>query len=173
MRLFIILLLIMVTPSLSYAQGISENGVKALYVLKFTKFIRWDTNTTNRTVCTIGDSEDHKDSVTSNMTQVVTTRKLENKFTIVNKKALSDFDQCDFLFISSSYSGDIRDILLVASKHKTITLSDIKGFTNKGGVFGFYRDKEKKIKVELNIKNIRSIDKSVNASLLEMIKVVD
>ncbi len=166
-----IFLTVLLAPYLLYAQVLSENAVKALYIVKIIKFIKFGAgNIAEPLVCILDDGA--KDSVSNNLT-VLSSKKALSGINFKNVKTGDINNSCNLVYISNDYSSSLKDLLIITDKHKLITLSDINGFTRKGGMFGFAINNSGNIKVELNYSNLKNTNNKVGAELLEMIKVVE
>ncbi len=147
------------------AQKFSENEVKAAFIYKLTKFIKWGSD--SLTFCTIGDD----DSNSHKIGQAV--GKIAENIKIISDIGLDQINSCNMLLIDDSKSNNLKNIFVQTSRKQIVTISDIKSFTRKGGMFGFISDSDGRIKLELNLYNAKESNIDVSSRLLEMIKVVE
>ena len=170
---WIFLLLGCLVSGLTYAQY-AEYEVKAAYLEKFTRFIEWPEN-----------------SVLSDTTQPFVIGVLgENpfdrildevyeKYRIKNRKVKikyfaspAQLSECNLLFISGSEKDDLLSVLLQINDKPILTVSDSKGFAEKGVHINLSR-KNNRFQYEINESALVKSGFSVWAQLLSSAKIVN
>ena len=136
-RLFVILLLSLLSPVLCFGQGgeaLQEYQVKAKYLLNmpiYTEMPPQALNGTSYTICLIGDTplenilSASKGTLIKNRPLVV--RRVEN---------FSQADNCQMLFIASSARYRLQPLLAEANRRRILTVSDMQDFARLGGMIG-------------------------------------
>ncbi len=76
-------------------------------------------------------------------------------------------DACQILFISASEEGHLSQILKSVRGKGTLTISEIKGFLEKGGMIRFVMQANK-IRFEISNQNTRAAGISVSSKLLQV-----
>lgn len=151
-----------------HAAPFTKNEIKAVFLYKLTKFIRWEKEKIS--LCFLGDIPDENNKTIVNALEDL--QGVDNKeFSLKGDIDIKDLKFCDFLFIGLEQEHNLKEVLFVTNKYKIVTLSDIPGFSKKGGMFGFIIDSNK-LGVELNFTNSRKNNININSSLMDMIKVI-
>jgi hypothetical protein len=114
----------------------SEALVKIAFVYNFGKFVEWppdtaDAASTNFFVCTIGDIDQFRQALAD-----IENKNLQGRPVEVREVAgIADFSGCRTLFIAQSEHNHIKEILKAAHARHILTVSDIDGFAERGGIF--------------------------------------
>ena len=153
-----------------HAQKFSENEVKSAFLYKVTKFIRWGNNS-NIVFCTIGEEDDTSIKISQAFSAI--TKGKKPPFTIKPNIALNKIDKCNILYIDQSNSNNLKNIFSLTAGKPIVTVSGIKSFSRRGGMFGFITDSNGRIKLELNKGNAEISNVDIKSSLLEIINIVD
>lgn len=82
-----------------------------------------------------------------------------------------DATGCRILFISSSESAQLQDILGMIATAPVLTVSDIPGFVRQGGIIEFVPEANR-VKFEINLANAQSVGLSLSSDLLKVARVV-
>ena len=170
--LLVLFLLFFAVTQVLASNGNLEYKVKAAYLYNFTKFVEWpstaldDSPESTLNICVLG-----KDPFG------YTIDLLNNKVSKGHKISVSYFDHvdaakgCHVAFISKSLENDLMQVLQSLSKQPVLTVSDINGFSVKGGSITL-DVVDSKVRFNINIKTIKESDLKVSAKLLELAKVV-
>lgn len=170
MKLFKIILLYCVLSmgNSVRAEQLTENNVKAIFIVKINPFIKWTHS--KITICTLGEDKNLvKDSVGENIDKIIAS---ENNNLSHKKIEIINGNNCDILFISNDVKTSLNSILTQTENKPIVTISDISGFNRRGGMFEFF-SKNNKINLELNYTNAKQNNVTISAELLEMIKVTE
>jgi hypothetical protein len=140
-------ILLLLVHGICYCQdsaGTLENQVKAAYIYNFTKFVYWNTlpqisDSTPATIAIIGDE--------SIGTILESFLKTQDKVHQLLVKVINTDDinltGCHIVYIGKVASQKIPVLLKHFEDKSILTVSDISGFTAKGGMIGFYLDNGK------------------------------
>jgi hypothetical protein len=156
-----------------YAQDSTEYSVKAAYIYNFIKFVKWpdgfDTETRPAIdICVIGDSELLQ---AKSVFQQASTAKLT--ISLVQENNFDNIaSHCHVVFIGEGESGKLKDILAATRGKPVLTVSDLDGFADHGGMIGFAL-LDDKIKFAINPKSAAANGLKIDARLLEIaVKVI-
>jgi hypothetical protein len=112
-----------------------ERRVKIAYLYHFLKTVTWPHGTSprktqNADVCIIGDRQLSKDL------RAIAKRNPEThiKMKILYSTTGATIPDCHILFIGRTATAQLTSILELAGNRPILTVSDIKGFANKGGM---------------------------------------
>ncbi len=156
------------------AQETKEYLVKAAFIYNFVKFVEWPdgkaiAKQSGIDICVMGESPLMG---ASSVFKAASTAKLALSLVQENDATMAA-NHCHVLFISDSEAGRLREVLTVLKGSPVLTVSDIDGFADKGGMIGFVLN-EGKIKVVVNTKSVSQAGMRVDAQLLEIaLKVID
>ena len=79
---------------------------------------------------------------------------------------------CNIVYISQSEENQLSKIIQSFNSFSILTVSDIKNFTREGGIIGFITD-DKRIGIEINLKNAQKANIKISALLLEIAKITE
>lgn len=163
----IITLVLLGWSSPAYSDASQEYQLKAAYLLNFARFIYWpeevfSDESSDFNICVYGDNPfgDNLDKLSN--------KKIQKKG--INVKYTSDISKklfCHMVFISESEKNKYVEIINGISDQSILTVSDIDGFCEAGGMIGFIRIKNK-IKFEINIDKSTSAGIKYRSQLLEV-----
>jgi len=172
--LIYISILILLVHGISYGRdnkSTLENQVKAAYIYNFTKFVYWNTlpqitDSTPATICIIGDG-----SISSILGSFLKTQGKEHYLHIKTTTTDDvDLSGCQIVYIGRIEDQKLPEFLQHIESRNILTVSDIPGFTAKGGMIGFYYDKGK-IKIEINMIAVANAKLQISAKLLEVARL--
>jgi hypothetical protein len=98
---------------------------------------------------------------------MIGNKRLEVKFC----KDINEIGQCHILFISSSEKSHLTALLSVLRNAHVLTVSDIEGFAQRGGIINFYTE-ENKIRFEINVDAASRNGLIISSKLLQLAKIV-
>lgn len=151
-----------------------EARVKAAYLVKFTKFIYWDSRAANARssispiIITVLGS-DPVGGLLENFSQ----NQKSGSPIIVNRigKDLNNLENCNLLFISKQEAARLPTIFKQLEGSNVVTVSDINNFARRGGMIGFVVD-EDRVKLEINLDATNRAGLKISAKLLELSKII-
>ncbi|MBY0408439.1 MAG: YfiR family protein [Rickettsiales bacterium] len=161
-------------PHYARAQETKEYLVKAAFIYNFVKFVEWPggkaiAQRSNIDVCVMGDSPL---SGAGSVFKAASTPKLSLSLVKENDTQAA-IGHCHVLFISESEAVRMRDLLAALKGRPVLTVSDVEGFAEKGGMIGFVMS-DGKIKVVVNTHSATQSGMRVDAQLLEIaLRVID
>jgi hypothetical protein len=172
--LALLLALALATPLSARADDSKEYLVKAAFIYNFTKFVQWPGDKaiggqSNIDICMLGNSPL---IATSDVFKKASTPKLS--LSLVEEKSWREAPgHCHIVFISTSQESQLGEMLAFLKDRPVLTVSDMGGFANRGGMIGFVLS-DNKIKLEINTRALNAAGMKVDAQLLEIaLRVID
>lgn len=159
------------------AEGYSEYEVKAAFLFKFTKFVEWPPaeETAGRrqqeeTPFRIGVlGKDPFDDILDETVkdQQVQGRKIE----IVRGDSLQEMGYCEILYVARDQEDAVAEVLTGLKGKKTLTVSDMEGFTEKGGMICL-EQQDARIQFSINQEAANEANLKISAQLLHLAREV-
>jgi len=145
----------------------SENKLKTVIVGKIAKYISWNEYSSGNFVITVLNNEFGSmfDEVYKNRT--IKDRPVKIQY-ITN---IEDLNSSDILFISQKNLHDIDKILLKTKGLNILTVSDLRGFAQKGGSVQLYF-LDRQLKIIINIDAMKVKHFRVNNRLIRVSEIV-
>ena len=126
----------------------TEYTLKAVYIEKFTNFITWPNSSNNFDFFTLGIIG--KTKLEEEIIQIYSNREINNKTVLI--KTLKDYEEiknCNILVIGEIGDYELSKILSISSELPILTISENKGYCEKGVLINFYTEKNK-LRFEIN-----------------------
>jgi YfiR/HmsC-like len=167
------ILLLACAPGLtSYAQSVSEDQVKAAYVYNFAKFIAWPSGAFSGPAAPLGFCVLDDRSFEAELTQIIKGKTVGGRAVmVVSVQNGEQSRNCHILFIGSSQAGKIRHIIAAVQNTSVLTVGEIKGFVEDGGIINFVLEDDR-VQFQVNHKAAKQAGLSISAKLLAVAKVV-
>jgi hypothetical protein len=146
----------------------TEYQVKAAYLYNFGKFVAWPDRGESEKgepfiICVLGD-----DPFGSVLDAAVTGATISGKGVAAKRIAKpQEIDGCRILFISSSESAHLAEILGAMDKANVLTVSDIPLFSRRGGMIQFVLDGSR-VRFEVNLSNAEGAGLNLSSELLKV-----
>lgn len=86
---------------------------------------------------------------------------------IKHYRRLEDIEACHILFISSSESGRLKEILPALKDRNILTVGDTDGFTRSGGMIQFFTE-QNKIRLRINENAAKAVRLTISSKLLRL-----
>ena len=162
-----IVLLFAALPSGSIGQssGPSQVDVETVYLFNFTKFVRWPAGHDGEplNVCIAGEKA-YADSAAKVVAgERIETRPLAARF-VQNSDEIKD---CSILFIGASAKDRSEGFLNAAARQPTLTVSDIPGFLERGGMINFIV-LNNRVRFAVNLDAVEKSGLSLSSELLKV-----
>jgi len=150
----------------------SAAAVKAVFLYKIAKFVHWPDSAfaaadTPLTICVVGEDPfgPYLDALAG--------RQVGNRTVAVRRlRRLPDGDEpCHLLFVSSSEGGTLADLLARTRGRPTLTVSDIDGFAEAGGVVGL-ATRDHRLRFAINVATAHAAGLRIEPQLLTLATVV-
>jgi YfiR/HmsC-like len=146
-----------------------EYQVKALFLFNFAQFISWPSSQPSDTPFVIGIVGD--DPFDSYLDETVRGEKVNNRsLTTQRFRHGRDPRTCDILFISQSERERAAEIVSNLRGRSVLTVSDIDGFADLGGMIELFTEKNK-IRMRINLEAVKAANLKVSSKLLRVAEV--
>lgn len=155
--------------SVAQAQKASptEYQVKAAYLYNFGKFVVWPEDETGKEgpfeICVLGD-----DPFGRALDATITGGTISGK-NVAAKRITKpqEIDGCRILYISSSETERLGEVLGVLDRSNVLTVSDIPQFSQRGGMIQFVLDGSR-VRFEVNLTNAEGAGLNLSSELLKV-----
>jgi len=144
-----------------------EYQVKAAYLFNFAKFFEWPAEAfvgraAPLTLCIAG-RDPFGTALSAFEGRLVQTRELRVRRGVTAQ----ELPGCHMLFLAESEERRVQQFLRVAATRPIVTVSDIDGFMDAGGVIGLV-DAEQRIQFEVNLASLKQANLRMNFQLLRL-----
>lgn len=165
-----LVLMVLACPAVHLrAQAANEYEVKAAFLYKFASFVEWPPESANGSVCIAVVGQDPFGAA---LDEVVKGKTINGRgFLIKRFKTGQDAAACHIVFISASEKIRVRSILDRLQGISILTVSDIPGFCQGGGMIDFEL-LDQKIRFEINPEAAERAGLRVSSKLLSVAKIV-
>ena len=148
-KIFSFLIALSLGPQLLAAEALLEYQVKAVCVLNAARFVSWpasafDEATSPVVVGILGDN-----LLGSTLQAVVKGETIQNRPIVVRRVTLEEVSSVHILFVSNSERDQLHRVLRALGDANVLTISEINGFTQSGGMLGLALARGK-IRFEIN-----------------------
>lgn len=155
------------------AQASREYDLKAVFLYNLASFVDWpeaafESPTSPFVIGVIGD-----DPFGRVLDEIVANEYVGKRpFEVRRFRRSDDPSRCHVLFIASSESRRMRDVLRRVRGRPVLTVGDVPGFAEGGGMIGFATD-EDHLQLFINPEATRESQLSLSSKLLEVARIVD
>ena len=147
----------------------SEQEIKAAYVYHFIKFVQWPSGyqQPSLNICTLDDTPIVR------RLEPLAGQRLNNQTIRVTPLSSHDKDiqktiaNCTVTYIGRLNADRLTSILPWLAKQTTLTISDIEGFADKGGMIEFVKLGDL-IRFDINLKQAKEANLFISSKLLEL-----
>jgi len=146
----------------------NEYQVKATYLYNFGRFVRWPGTVPagkgdSFSVCVIG-----QDPFGSILDSTLAGEALDGKPVLLRRISKpQDAGECRILFISSTEEKHLSEILTALNQSGVLTVSDMPGFTRRGGMIQFVLEGDR-VRFEINLASAESARLVLSSELLKV-----
>lgn len=155
----------------SEAAQVEEYLVKAAFMHKVAKFVEWPASSfaspsTPIRVCVIGD-DPFDTALESIEKKVAQQRYLE----VQRIRRVESIDGCHILFVSASERGVLAPIQARSRKASVLTISDMDGFAQAGGMIQLLTD-EGRIRFDINLESVQQSGLRISSNVLRLARQI-
>lgn len=148
---------------------IPDYQVKAVFMFNFAQFVSWPSSQASDTSLVIGILGD--DPFGSYLDETVRGEKVNNRsLTIQRFRRGAEPRNCNILFISQSERDRAAQIVSNLKGRSILTVSDIDGFAELGGMIQFFTEKTK-IRMRINLDAVKAANLKISSKLLRVAEV--
>ena len=150
----------------------SEYQVKAAYLYNFGRFVKWPAGIAagkgdSFAVCVLG-----QDPFGSTLDSALAGEALDGKPVVIRRIARpQDAADCRILFVSSTEEHHLKEILAAIDQASVLTVSDIPGFSRRGGIIQFVAEGDR-VRFEINLASAESARLVLSSELLKVAAAV-
>ncbi len=150
----------------------SENDIKAAYLYNFAKFVEWPAasfNTPNAPIilCILGSPPFDK------ALKTIQNKPVRDRLLLIRHcRNIEDLEGCHMLFVSDSEKENMAAILSRVKNQPILTISDIDGFVNSGGIIKFIRSGNK-IRFEVNVGAAEKASIKISSRMLKIAQRIE
>jgi hypothetical protein len=148
-----------------------EYLIKAAFLFNFAKFVEWPANAFKDDLSPINlyilGTDPFGPALDTLKDKTVKGRPFKIKW--ANK--VDDIEACHILFISASEKENLKQILYAVRNSNTLTVSEIEGFAQTGGIINFIIV-NKKVHFEINPEAAERRRLKISSQLLKLAKIV-
>lgn len=154
------------------AQTVSEDEVKAAYLYNFAKFVEWpERNFANPSspilLCVLSDQ-----SFEAQLKRIVTGKNIAgHPVSVIPLQNAEDSRRCHVLFINSSRSRQLHDIVELLRGSSVLTVGEADRFVQDGGMINFVLQDDH-VQFEVNHRAANAAGLHISARLLSLAKAV-
>jgi hypothetical protein len=145
----------------------NEYQVKATYLYNFGKYVKWPANfpagKADFPVCVFG-----QDPFGTILDSTLAGETLDGKPVVLRRISKpQDALECRILFISSTEEKRLKEILVALDGGGILTVSDMPGFTRRGGMIQFLLEGDK-VRFEVNLASVENSKLVLSSELLKV-----
>jgi hypothetical protein len=150
----------------------SEYQVKAAYLYNFGRFVKWPAGVAagkgdSFPVCVLG-----RDPFGPILDSTLAGEALEGKPVVIRRITRpQDATDCRILFVSSTEEHHLKEILAAIDQAGVLTVSDIPGFSRRGGMIQFVVEGDR-VRFEINLASTESARLVLSSELLKVAAAV-
>jgi hypothetical protein len=150
-----------------------EYQVKAAFLFNFSQFVDWPAGAFANSQSQLVIGVLGEDPFGSYLDDLVRNEKIGSHPLAVQRfRRVEDVKTCHILFISNSEERQLDHILGHLKGRNILTVSDIDGFAQRGGVVGFITANNK-IRFKINVNAGKNANLSISSKLLRVAEIVN
>jgi hypothetical protein len=169
LRLALLLALLLAAQGSSLPQGLPQNEyeVKAAFLYNFTRFIEWPADQTSQrdefVIGIIGE-----DPFQESIAELTEGKTVAGKPIVIRRFAsIESLTHCHILFVSGSEEKRLGPLLDAVHGTGVLTVSDIRGFTGRGGMISLFLDR-RRVRFAVNTEALAASQLKVSSKLLAL-----
>jgi hypothetical protein len=148
-----------------------EYEIKAAYIYNFFNYIDWPADTLpaageTLTIGILGESP-----FGPALNPLVGKKVKGRTLAVKQVTSAKDLEQCQIAFICPSEKARLSEILGQLKNARVLTVSEIEGFAEQGGIINFISERNK-VRFEINADVARRTGLNISSDLLKLAKLV-
>lgn len=162
-----------VVPNVRAAEVASEPELKSVFLFNFAQFVEWPTNTFFASEAAFVIGIIGKDlPLEKHLNDVVEGESIgSHKLFVKLCHNIEEAKGCQILFVANSEASRLDSILRRLKDLPVLTVSDIDGFTQSGGMIRFVTE-QKKIRFHINNVSAKAANLTISSKILRAAKTV-
>jgi hypothetical protein len=146
----------------------SEYQIKAAFIFNFAKFVEWPTNALPEASSPIVIGVLGENPFGDNLEKTMRNKTVEDHPLLIKHfQSASDASKCHVLFISDSEKEKLPGILKALDGSSVLTVGEMDGFSEKGGMIGFVIEGTK-IRFRINNDTATKAGLKISSKLLSL-----
>ncbi|MFO7448079.1 MAG: YfiR family protein [Ignavibacteriaceae bacterium] len=147
--------------------------LKAVFILNFLRFIEWPQSSFQNEHSPITLAIIGKDPFGKILDETIQNEKVNNHPVIIRRNvSVSDAGKFHVLYISESEKRNVNEIIKKVENTPALTISDIDGFGENGGIITFFIE-DNKIRFMINIQSLKQAELKASSKLLRLAKIIN
>ncbi len=157
----------------SSAQNFTENEIKAAYIIKLSKFIRWPDNYLKGNIIILGIyGNDPFENILHKIIDL-NPNQSEN-WLIEHYTSVQEIKDCNILYLNTENQEDINAILHLLSNKPIVTIgNNIPYFCERGGILNFIDKSGTANKFQMNNLSAKNKKIIIDSRLLAIAKLIN
>lgn len=148
-----------------------EYQIKAVFLFNFVQFVEWPEGAFVDASTPICIGVLGEDPFGQALDEVIRGETIKGRpLTVVRARRLVDLSACHLIFISKSEARRLEDALTQLASRSVLTVSELDGFAQRGGIIAFFSD-GKKVRFEINPASARRVNLKISSELLGLGKI--
>jgi hypothetical protein len=148
-----------------------ENAIKAAFVFNFIKFAEWsdkafDSSDASIKLCVWGSK-----ALDGALDELRNKTAKNRKIRVLYTQKMREVIECHVLFVSNTYRGNFQKIITQTAGENILTVSDIPGFAQGGGIIGLFLS-DNQMRFAINVEAARRSEVKISSQLLRLGKIV-
>jgi hypothetical protein len=165
---FILIFILLFIPFNHLYANEAEDELKSLIVGKIAKFVNWEYSDSKYFVITV-----YKNQLSNYFDSIHEGKYINGKE--IRIEYINNIENLNFtnvLYISKANSSELSSIFNYIQNKNILTISSLRGFSQKGGMIQIYSISQK-LKLKINLKKAKKENIQIKASLLRMANIVE
>ncbi len=148
-----------------------EYRVKAAYLYNFLKFVEWPREKSAEASAYYIIGVIGEDPFGPALVRIGRKSVKGRPLKIKRFKSMEELETCHILFISASEKGRIENMLKRLNQMPVLTVGDVAGFTQRGGMINLVKS-GKKVRFEINREAAEKTGLKISSKLLKLARIV-
>jgi hypothetical protein len=150
------------------AQTAREYEVKAIFLYNFVQFVEWPPSAFEDPSSPIRIGILGANPLGRTLEETVKNETVRNrKVVILQARQIDELKNCHMAFIARGEKGKLAEVISVVDSRPILTVSEVDGFLQMGGIVNFYLD-GKKIRFEVNPETAQRQQLKISSELLAL-----
>lgn len=152
-------------------EPLPEYAVKSAYLYQFTHFVEWPSDAFGDAhapfiLCVLGE-----DPFGQALDVLMKKTSQARRLLVQRVRQVKEAESCHVLFISASEKDHVAQALSSLATRSLLTVSDIEGFAQDGGIVEFV-ERENKIRFAINVRAANKAGIRISSKLLSLALIV-
>jgi len=156
------------------AQTVSrETQLKAVLLYNLTQFVEWPGSVFSGSNAPLVIGILGQDAFGRVLDDAVRGEKYNTRPIVVRRcQTIEEGCSCQILFVSSSESSKLSEIISQLKGREVLTVGDFDGFVRAGGMIRFTKSSQDKIRLRINADAAKAAELSVSGKLLRVAEII-